>query len=103
MTNLVRFQDGVLFEVARPADAASPVVGKDAERVASAFQAAANVIGTTLRSVVSSLNQAVIDSGAAEAEIEFGVSVSIEGNIYVTKVTGEGSITVKVKVNGRPK
>ena len=30
------------------------------------------------------------------AEIEFGVKVSGEGNIYVAKTTGEANITVKL-------
>ncbi len=31
------------------------------------------------------------------AEIEFGIKVSSEGNVYVAKATGAANITVKLK------
>ena len=33
--------------------------------------------------------------------MSFSVGFSMEGNVYITKLKGDGNITVKVKVNGR--
>jgi hypothetical protein len=100
VAQLIRFADGVLVEVAQNPNPIAPVSGKAADRMSQAFQAAAEVISGVLRAVVGSSARALRESGAGEAEIEFGVGFSIEGNIYVTKATGEGNITVRVKVNG---
>ena len=100
MANLIRFADGVMVEVSQNPDPISPVSGKSAERMTQAFQAAAEVVSGMLRALVSTSARALRDAGAAEGEIEFGVGFSIEGNVYVTKATGEGNISVRVKVNG---
>jgi Trypsin-co-occurring domain 1 len=100
MANIVRFADGVLVEITRNPTPAEPVAGKAVERANQAFQAAAEVLATALKAIVSPVQRAVRDSGAKEAELEFGVAFTVEGNIYVTKVTGEGNITIKVTING---
>lgn len=38
-----------------------------------------------------------ISKSMTSAEIEFGIKVSGEGNVYVAKATGEANITVKLK------
>jgi Trypsin-co-occurring domain 1 len=100
MANIVRFADGVMVEISRNPTPAEPVAGKAVERANQAFQAAAEILASALKAVVSPVQRAVRESGAKEAELEFGVAFTVEGNIYVTKVTGEGNITVKVTVNG---
>jgi|CXWL01.1.fsa_nt_gi hypothetical protein len=100
MSHVIRFADGVLIEVAENPNPAAPVSGGAAERLSAAFQSSADLIGSVLRVVVSATSRALRDSGAAEAEVEFNIGFSIEGNIYVTKATGEGNIAVRVKVNG---
>jgi hypothetical protein len=97
---LIRFADGVLVEIAPNEDPIAPISGKAAQRMQQGFDAAAEVISSVLRAVTAGSARALRDSGASEAEIEFGVGFSVEGNIYVTKATGEGNLTVRVKVNG---
>lgn len=41
--------------------------------------------------------QPPISKSMTSAEIEFGIKVSGEGNVYVAKATGEANITVKLK------
>jgi len=89
-----------MVEVSQNPDPVSPVSGKAAERMTQAFQVAAEVVSGVLRAIVGTSARALRDSGASEAEIEFGIGFSIEGNIFVTKATGEANITVRVKVNG---
>jgi hypothetical protein len=100
MPHLIRFADGIMVEVAAPPNRAEPVSGKAAERVAQAFQSAAEVVSGVLKAVVGSTSRAVREAGAVEAEIEFGVGFSIEGSIYVAKLASDGNISVKVKVSG---
>jgi hypothetical protein len=40
--------------------------------------------------------QHTISKSMKGAEIEFGVKVSLEGNVYLVKATGEANITVKL-------
>jgi len=100
MANIIRFADGVMVEVAPNPTPGEPVSGRSVERTSQAFQAAAEVVGLALKSVVSSVQRAVRESGASTAELEFGVGFSVEGNVYVTKISGEGNLTVKVTIDG---
>lgn len=99
MAHLIRFADGVMVEVAQNPNPASPVAGKAADRMEQAFQASAEVVSSVLRTVVGSTTRAVRESGAKEAVLEFGVGFSIEGNIYVTKVAGEGNIKLTITIS----
>jgi hypothetical protein len=103
MAELIRFADGVMVEVVSNPDPVTPVAGKTADRISQAFQDASDVMGGVMRSVISSTTRVVRDAGAAEAEIEFGVGFSIEGDIYIAKASGQGNITVKVRVDGEPR
>lgn len=103
MADLVRFEDGVMVEIAGNPNRTSPIAGKEAERAAIAFQSATDVMGAAIRAVVNPLQSAIASAGAVEAELEIGIGFSVEGNAFITKVTGEGNIVVRVKVNGQAK
>jgi len=100
MNHIVRFADGILVEVAPNPDPVHPVSGKQVERSAQAFQAAADAVAASLRAVVQSVKQAARTSGAESVELEFGIGFSIEGNAFITKMTGSGNIAVRVKLDG---
>lgn len=100
MTHLIKFADGLMVEIAQNPDKAVAVAGKSAEKVAAAFASAAETVGTALRAVIAPVAKAARDAGATETEIEFSVGFSVEGNVFLSKVTGDGNILVKVKVGG---
>jgi hypothetical protein len=101
MAQLIRFTDGLLVEIADNPDRATPVSGRAAERMTEAFQSAVDTMAGALRSIVSSSRQALRDTHATEVELEFGVGFSMEGNVFVTKVSGDGNLTVRVKLNNQ--
>jgi hypothetical protein len=79
-------QNLVIQEAASPEDA-----------VERALETAAR-LDTSIRSfcgrIVASLNQLAEEARPKKATIEFGLSISAEGNVYVVKSTGEASISI---------
>ncbi len=71
------------------------------EEVIKQIQGSFKLIAETIRKCSVDLaevfdEQNPISKSMKSAEIEFGVKVSGEGNIYVAKTTGEANITVKL-------
>lgn len=67
------------------------------ERIDGSFKSIAETIKKCSKDLADVFNeQHSINKSMKSAEIEFGVKVSGEGNIYVAKTTGEANITVKL-------
>ena len=100
MAQLIKFKEGITVEVAENPNRVQAVSGKAADKVASGFESATEVLSSIIKTVSRSIKKELEAAGVAEAELEFGVGFSIEGNIYITKTTGEGNLSVRMKVNG---
>lgn len=105
MSKIVRFADGVMVEIAASQTPGEPVsgTGKAVERAKQAFEAAAGVAGVALKAIVGSVRTAVREVSVAQAEVEFGVGFTVEGDIYITKVKGEANINIRVTIDAHPK
>lgn len=67
------------------------------EKVEGSFKSIARTIKKCSIDLADTFNeQCSINKSMKSAEIEFGVKVSAEGNVYVAKTSGEGNITVKL-------
>lgn len=71
------------------------------EEVIKELQSSFKLIAETIKKCSIDLSdifdeQQAVSKSLKSAEIEFGVKVSGEGNIYVAKTTGEANITVKL-------
>lgn len=79
-------QRSVIAEAASPADAA-----KKAVETAEQFRGSLNAF---CASVIESLRSLKDDAMPSKATVEFGINVSLEGNVYVVKGSGEASVKV---------
>lgn len=98
MSQIIHFADGIMVEIAASPDRTAPISGKSAERVPYAFQAATEMVAGVIRSFLASTSKELVAVGIKEAEIEFGIGFSLEGNIYVTKTKAEGNIGIRFKL-----
>jgi hypothetical protein len=98
----ITFEDGTTIYV--EAAERAPLPGQSAIREATARDVAkkavdtAQELGNSIKGfsarVVGSLNELGDVARPTKATIEFGVNVSVEGNVYVVKGGGEASIKV---------
>jgi hypothetical protein len=75
-----------ISEAASPRDAAKKAV-ETAEQLQGSLKA-------FCASVIDSLKELGEDAKPSTATVEFGINVSLEGNVYVVKGAGEASIKV---------
>jgi Trypsin-co-occurring domain 1 len=62
-------------------------------------------IGNRLTDAVAAMSKQVVDSFTrlepedrpVSAEVEFGLDVSVEGNVYVVKGSGRGTVTIRAQ------
>jgi hypothetical protein len=83
-----------ISEAASPRDAA-----KKAIETADQLQ---NSLKAFCGNVVTGLRELGADAKPSRATVEFGINVSIEGNVYVVKGSGEASITVTAEWDFEP-
>lgn len=68
------------------------------EKIGVSFKSIAETIMKCSADLVDIFEeQRPINKSMTSAEIEFGIKVSSEGNVYVAKATGAANITVKLK------
>jgi hypothetical protein len=102
MPNLVAMKtdDGEILVEAEFSQAKLEEIGvtDDAfERIEGSFKSIAKTIKKCSTDLADTFNeQCSISKSMKSAEIEFGVKVSAEGNVYVAKTSGEANITVKL-------
>jgi Trypsin-co-occurring domain 1 len=96
------FEDGTTLYVeavdSLPRPGASAIQEAGAGDVAARAVETARELGDSIKAfssrVVGSLNELGVAARPTRATIEFGVNVSVEGNVYVVKGAGEASIRV---------
>lgn len=73
------------------------VVDDALEKINASFKSIAETIKKCSTDLANTFNEKYPISGSMRsAEIEFGIKVSAEGNVYVAKTCGEANITVKI-------
>jgi len=99
-TKLLKFNDGVLVEVGVQRDQAQEMSVNAAERLKMNFEAACGLlrqIATPIKGAFANLADELKTPIKIEtAEVELGLSFSAEGNLFVTKATGEASLKIKL-------
>jgi len=99
MAQLIRYSDNVYVEIAENPDRAVAVAGKSSERIGVAFQDAADALDRILRPMVESVRRTMEQARVTECEIELGLGLTLEGNLYVTKASSSANLTVRAKVD----
>ena len=100
-TKLLTFNEGVVVEVGVQRDDNQEMSTSAAERLGRSFDS----VGLLIQQVVKPIKDAFVhlhDDLAIpvkidSAEVELGLSFSAEGNIFVTKATGEASLKITLK------
>jgi Trypsin-co-occurring domain 1 len=98
----VTFPDGITIYVESTESAALP--GEPTIQEASAADAAAKALETAQQlsdsvkmfcaRVIGSLRELAPNRQPAKATVEFGLNISLEGNVYLVKSSGEASIKI---------
>lgn len=101
----VALGDGLTIYVETTESAVPP--GQSRIAAAGAEDAAARAIETgakltesvagLCRRVVDGLKNLPAEGRPRSAELEFGLSISLEGNVYVVKGSGEGTIAIRAQ------
>ena len=98
MANLIRFEDGVMVEVAAPTGGTfAPVSAGSADRISAQFSDSAHQLSAVIAPIAAMLQRAMEGTRAKEAEVELSVGFSAEGSIFVSKVTAEANLKVTIK------
>jgi hypothetical protein len=66
------------------------------KEIQGSFKSIAETIKICSQDLAGIFDERNITKSIKSAEIEFGIKVSGEGNVYVVKATGEANITVKL-------
>lgn len=98
-TRLIELSDGLLVEVETTAEAAQPISGGLAERVAGSMDKARPAILHVCNSVADVCRQMAAQVNVERAELELGLSFEAEGNVYITRTTGSASLVVRLILN----
>ena len=79
------------------------VVDDALEKIEGSFNSIAQTIKKCSTDLGNTFNeQCAISKSMKSAEIEFGIKVSAEGNVYVAKTSGKANITVKLNWEFNP-
>jgi hypothetical protein len=101
-TKLVRFTDGVLVEVGFNRDMEQPIAGTTAQKLSKAFK---EVIQPVLKNVCAPVAEALKNMATevkiTESEVELGLDFETEGNLFIAKLRGEATLTVKITFRGQ--
>ena len=97
----LELKDGIIVEVARPREAREEMSTSELEQVETRMR----TVGKMLEKITVPLAESLRDLKAvantpiivSEAEVEFGLSFSAEGTIFISKSTVEASLSIRVK------
>jgi hypothetical protein len=68
-----------------------------AERAVEIGDRLADSVAGMAKRIIDSFNRLEPADRPVGAEVEFGLDVSVEGNVYVVKGTGKGSVTIRAQ------
>jgi hypothetical protein len=97
---LIQLNDGILVEIRESGSGRQETAGRDF--VDTTIE---NAVERVLPKLVGSIGKALkglretldVPIKVSEAEVEFGLSFSMEGNLYVAKAKTEGTLAVRIK------
>ena len=96
MADLIRYQEnGLLVEVTRT-NSAVAVSNSQAQQAAVKLEAAVKSIEPLLRSLQETASKTLSETHFKGAEITLGLSFTVEGNVFVSKVAGEANLELKL-------
>jgi len=96
----IQLKDGIVVEIRETANAPQLVAGgpvgipKTLEQAVAMLPIIISGIGKAFKGMSETLN---VPIKMGEAEVELGLSFSMEGNLFVAKSTAEATLTVKIK------
>ena len=100
-TKLIELEDGTLIEIEALPGEITPISGGEAEKVISTFDKIRPLLTRTIRPIAAAWKELSQDMNIEQAEIELGLSFEGGGNIYITKVSTQANL--KVKLSLKPK
>jgi len=96
MADLIKYtENGLLVEVTRTTSAVA-VSNSQAQQAAVKLEAAVKSIEPLLRSLQETAQKTLAETHFKSAEIKLGLSFTVEGNVFVSKVSGEANLELKL-------
>lgn len=95
-TALIELEDGILVEVEVQDGEPRQVTNRPANQVGTTIKVIQPILINISKSVTATWKEIEQGADVDQAEINFGLSFGIEGNIYVTKSTAGANLTVKL-------
>ena len=95
-TKLIQLEEGVLIEVEASPTEAQPISGALADRVGASMESVQSSLVKLCQPILGAWRFLAEEGQVEQAEIEFGVALEGEGNLFVTRT--KASATLKVKL-----
>ena len=101
-TKLIKLQDGTLLEVdIAPGEAQQIAGGSVAKKVEATFSNIKPTLISACRPITEVWKELNKDMQVSQAEVEIGLSFSVEGDVYIAKSKVDANL--KVKLTLKPK
>lgn len=102
-SQLIELQDGTLVEIEVPENRARPIAGGAAERLQEAtMDKIKPLILKACKPISEVWKELNKEMHIEQAEIELGLGFEAEGNLYITKATGNANLKVKLTLKPKP-
>jgi hypothetical protein len=95
-SQLIQLQDGVFVEVEAPEAPSRLLSGSFADKVNANIDKIKPILTSVAKPILATWNEINQDMLVEQAEVELGLRFDIEGNVYITKASAEGNITIKL-------
>jgi len=100
-TKLIELADKLLVEVEVPQDQARQISGGFAEKVNATLDNIKPILLSACRPIIAAWKEVRQEVEVDHVEIELGLSVEGEGNLYITKTKAGANLTVKLTLKQR--
>jgi hypothetical protein len=97
-TKLIELSDGLLVEVEAEDDAVRRIAAGSADRVERALDGAQSLLKKAVQPVVSVWDELNRDLTIDKVEIQLSLGFEAEGNLFITRGTGNANINFKLTV-----
>lgn len=101
MTDLIQYPNGVFVEVSQPKDRTVAASSAVAAKVTHNIESTIKAVEPLLRPLQETLGKLMSEQQVTSAELKLGLSFTAEGNIFVTKATGEANLEVTLHLDRR--
>jgi hypothetical protein len=101
-TKLIKLEDGTLIEVEVPPNQAKPIAGGAADKIDKTldktFDRIRPILVKACRPIAAAWKELDGEIEIQNAELQIGLNIEAEGNVYITKSKASANLTVKMTI-----